>query len=654
MTLTRKKAKAQKLSAKNEPQSLGYNLVNQTWFGSCLIVILTFLVYWNSFSGKFVFDDIMLIATNRYLHQIWPPWDSMFKWGIGRPVVGFSFALNYALHGLDLWGYHAFNLFFHVCAALALWGCLRRTLPLVGYPALQSNVLSLLCALLWAVHPLQTASVTYIFQRCESLMGMFMLLSFYLAVRGLLSNRWKWFGLSVVCSALAMGCKQVAVVLPPLICLYNYLFVAGSWKKLIELRWKFYSWLCASWIVLSCNLAGLGDFAEKGIGFGTKLDSGGGVITPWSYLLTQFQVLNHYLNLCFWPHPLILDYGWPIVNSFKEVLPEALLILSLAGLTLWALWKRKPWSFLGVWFFGILSITSSFIPTRDPAFEHRMYLPLAAVVIGGVLLLHALFQTRFKSIFGREVWQRHFGIGLSAISWMVILPLLGWGTYRRNVQFADPVGIWEEVVKYRPNNERALINLGQKVAEIGKVEAASKYFLRALKLAPQSAEAHNNYGGLIYKKDHPEEAIAYFKEAIRLKPGYAEAHSNLGWAYYNLGQFQEVYNEYAIAQRLDPEFPMIHMRMGMVEIRLGRYQEALQHLEAAIRRQPENGEGHFFMGVALEFLGRKVEAVDHYRESLRIQPAALGPKANLNRLLSSMTVPAAPLQIHPPPGSWTH
>jgi tetratricopeptide (TPR) repeat protein len=263
-----------------------------------------------------------------------------------------------------------------------------------------------------------------------------------------------------------------------------------------------------------------------------------------------------------------------------------------------------------------------------------MYLPLAAVIVGAVLLLHWLLHNGLKSSFRGIELQKLSGIGLSTVIWAAALLLLGWGTYRRNLEYANPYGIWESVVDYNPQNWRAFFNMGLAAVESGKGEEASKYYERALELAPRNAETHNNYGGLIYRT-RPQEAIFHFKEAIRLKSDFAVAHGNLGWAYFNMGQIQEAYDEYAKAQRLDPEFPMIHKWLGMVEIKLGRFEEAFQHLQMALQQEPEDAQAHFFMGVTLESLNRRKEAVDHYRESLRIQPAALGPKANLSRLLSS-------------------
>ena len=104
----------------------------------------------------------------------------------GRPVVCLTLALNYALGGLNVWGYHVFNLAVHLISALVLFGILRRTFEsetLRERFGAKAAWLAAAIALVWEVHPLQTESVTYIVQRTELLMGLFLLLTLYCVIR---------------------------------------------------------------------------------------------------------------------------------------------------------------------------------------------------------------------------------------------------------------------------------------------------------------------------------------------------------------------------------------------------------------------------------------------------------------------------------------
>src|SRR6185295_2356805 len=107
-----------------------------------------------------------------------------------------------ALGGTEVRGYHIFNLVVHILGALLLFGVARRTFlspALRERFGLASTPLALAVAGLWAVHPLQTESVTYVIQRAESLMGFFYLLTLYVFIRGAESGfaRNGWLALSV-------------------------------------------------------------------------------------------------------------------------------------------------------------------------------------------------------------------------------------------------------------------------------------------------------------------------------------------------------------------------------------------------------------------------------------------------------------------------
>src|SRR5262249_51440386 len=178
-----------------------------------LIAAAAVLAYSNSLSGPFIFDDLDIVD-NLAIRQLWPPWVSMFaRQNISRPLVALTYAINYAISGLNVWSYHLLNLVIHLMGGLVLFGIVRRTLL---QPSLKerfgrrSTELALVVALIWVVHPLQTQAVIYISQRCESLMGLFFLVTVYSAIRAFESKApAKWFAASITACAAGMLAKQV-------------------------------------------------------------------------------------------------------------------------------------------------------------------------------------------------------------------------------------------------------------------------------------------------------------------------------------------------------------------------------------------------------------------------------------------------------------
>ena len=307
----------------------------------------------------------------------------------GRPVLNLSFALNYAVSGCDVGGYHVTNLAIHLVAALLLFGIVRRTATKFSglrpelTTAQAATSIALAVALLWAVHPLQTESVTYIVQRAESLMGLFYLLTLYCFLRGVGSGRAiLWYAGSVLACLLGMATKEVMVSAPLVVILYDRTFLAGSFREAWRRRWGYYLALAATWLLLAWLVVGTGLLLQS---YGVRTERMQS-FTWWTYLATQPGVIVHYLRQVVWPSGLCLDYGWPPAATVGEVLFPAIPVVCLLGLTAWAVVKRPAWGFLGAWFFLILAPTSSFMPVQHAAaFEHRMYLPLAAVVSGVIV-----------------------------------------------------------------------------------------------------------------------------------------------------------------------------------------------------------------------------------------------------------------------------
>src|SRR5580700_4336815 len=164
--------------------STGAGSLSHRWgviLGGSIIVLAALAAYHNSFTVPFIFADVRWITENPTIRHLWPistvllPPPSLVN---ARPVVNFSLAVNYALGGFHVWGYHALNLAVHILAGLTLLGVVRRTLlqpVLCERFGAVANGLALAVAIIWTVHPLQTESVTYVIQRAESIMGLFYL-----------------------------------------------------------------------------------------------------------------------------------------------------------------------------------------------------------------------------------------------------------------------------------------------------------------------------------------------------------------------------------------------------------------------------------------------------------------------------------------------
>ncbi|HND59962.1 MAG TPA: tetratricopeptide repeat protein [Opitutaceae bacterium] len=622
------------------------------WLPLAVAALILAAVVW-TYRGvgavPFYFDDVPAIERNETIRQVWPPGPMLnppetAAGATGRPVVNVSLALNYAVGGLEPRGYHWTNVGLHAAVALVLFGLVRRTLLLpTSSPDLASAALpiSAIATIIWAVHPLLTESVVCVVQRNEVIVGLFYLLTLYGLVRSATSRYPNiWNTVAVTACALGMASKEVMVTAPVVALLYDRTFLAGSfgraWK---ERRWVYVS-LVATWGILVLLISQHHQRAGT-VGFGLGVSS-------WDYLVAQARAVATYLKLAFWPHPLILDYG-PDLFPIAQVWWQGLIVLALLAASAWALVRKPVAGFLAAAFFVVLSPSSSFVPlTTQPIAEHRMYLPLAAVM---VLLIAVIWRQG-------SVLRYLVVVGLAAAYASL--------TVSRVEVYADDEKLWMDNVAKTPGNARAHASLGAVYARRGIWKEALPQLAEAVRLRPDYADARSDYATALMQSGRSEEAVreltaarqlkpkdadiqynlgvalaqagrtaestSEFREAARKSPRRVEAWNNLGDALLRQGQLTEALEAFQKVLSLDPDSAAAHNNAGVVLMRMGRPAEAVPHYQATLRQHPGLAMVHHNLALALAQSGKISEAIAHDEEAIRLQPDFTAAREQLERL----------------------
>jgi tetratricopeptide (TPR) repeat protein len=545
------------------------------WLAEAALVLALLLAYSNSFQGPLIFDDGPAIRDNASIRQLWPlttvlwPPDPSGRTVDGRPLVNLSVAVNYWVSGLDVWSYHVFNLVVHTAATLILFGLVRKTLLLPRFRerfAEQATGLALTIALVWGLHPLQTESVTYIIQRAESMMGLWYLATLYCVVRGEASeHRLRWHVASFLACLAGMATKEVMVTAPVVVFLYLWVFVFDSWRETLRQRWRLLGALAGTWLLLAALVISQKDRGGSA-GFGSQL-------TVAQYAAMQLPVVLYYLKLSFSPHPLVLDYGTRLVADPRQIIVCGILILLLVASTLWAL-RRQPWiGFLGSAFFLILSPSSSVVPVLTQTLaEHRMYLPLAAVVALVVMLCFLGWQRLQRSLPEESglVVLRRLPIALVTL----VALLLGLQTWLRNLDYRTGFSIWKDTAEKQPMNARAHAVLAGLYAHAGDNDSALRHSNLAIELNPGDPAPYHTRGTLQLESGDHEGAVADFNKAIENDPKFAEAYQNRGVAQRHLGRVELALADFNRALELDSELRVAYRNRALVLAALNRLGEA--------------------------------------------------------------------------------
>lgn len=595
-----------------------------------LLAFLATLIYSNTFSVPFYFDDKYNIVGNAWIKD-----PSNLLDFSGTRYVGFlTFALNYHFGRLHIFGYHLINLLIHI-----LNGFLVCRLVLLLFRAVHGSPstaddnsqlmtrnsqlasapwIALATALLFITHPIQTQAVTYIVQRFASLVTLFYLLTVVCYLKWRLAapdtrGRYLWYTGAFLSTILAMKTKENGFTLPLMLLLVEFVFFRPLNKK----RWlALIPFLLTLPIIPLSRGAALGDGEAEGFAYDTT------EISRFDYLFTQFRVIVTYFRLLVLPINQNLDYDYPVFRSFfiPSVFASFLFLSFLLGLAVYLLWKTKSRliAFGILWFFLTLSVESSIIPIKDVIFEHRLYLPS----IGIFLILSVLILGRKP---GRSLVWRVVGLGAIILASSVI-------TYQRNLVWQDEVTFWQDVVSKAPKKTRPHGNLGDAYEERGRYEAAIQEYLLVLKLEPNNIKAYNNLGIAYKNLGHLDEAIESYQRVLKLDPGFAMAHSNLGTVYAEQGRYEAAIREYKLALELNKDLGDAHHNLANAYAIQGQFDGAIQEYRMALKLEPHDPDVHYHLGLTYMLKGNREAARREFEETLKIKPGYIEARQALGEL----------------------
>lgn len=566
-------------------------------------------------AAPFVFDDRSAIVDNTTIRQLWPP-EYLFRGpadtaAAGRPVVGLTLAINYAIGRDDPRGYHRFNIALHACTGLLLFGLIRQTCLTSRLKSWEGNATGFAFAttLLWLVHPLQVDAVTYVVQRTELLASFFYLATLYAARRAWNSPiQVRWQTLSVVCCVLGMGSKEIMVSAPLAVLLYDYTFAPEPWREWWRRRRRFYIGLFASWCVLAGWMATSPRGMTTGFGHG---------VGAWDYSRQQCVAILRYLRLAAWPVGLCMDYGESLEYSTAELVVGATAIGVLVGLTLRAVWRRDAFGFLGGCFFMVLAPTSSFVPiVTEVAAERRMYLPLAAV-LSVVLASTRLVLDRAFPRSAADPRRRRWRSALVALGVVVLSCACAVRTVYRNRLFCDPIAIWRDAATQHPKNARAHHGLGDALRRAGRPAEALSAYETAIGLRPDYADAYLSRGVALRELHRDAEAEAEFRRALECQPDHLDAQIKLGSLLADLGRFAEAeqWLRGVLTQQADQ--PDVRFNLGVALVRQLKFLAAREQFALAGRALPGFGDGYLVLAEELAAAGQAAEARHYRAEAVR-------------------------------------
>jgi tetratricopeptide (TPR) repeat protein len=524
-----------------------------------LIVVLSWVVYFNALGNGFIWDDRLLIVENESIkewrHLATNLTSDFFyfdksplikeKKGYYRPLITLSYMVDYTLWGLNPLGYHFTNIFFHSLNALLVYLIMVTLVP-------KSKLSPLLAGLFFASHPIHTESVTWIAGRTDVLATTFFLLSLWLYMhrfspgeKGLNPiNQPKWYFLSLGSFTLALLAKESSLVLPLVLVVYEYYFIRlKSLEEAKRLIPRLLPFLAITLLYLLCRFWLLGIkapinpyLAQKG---------------TYQIFITFIKALGLYIEKLVFPHPLNAYYSMPVSTSFFEpqvIIPTIVLLGLLLFLWKWGN-KANLFSFSCLFFLLTLLPVSNLIPIgalKDMGFfmaERFLYLPSVAFCIALAAIIANILST--SHYFSRP-W-----IVSSSIA-IILLSFYFTATVLRNFTWQDEITFYQDTLSKAPFASLLHYNLALSCRDKELWDLAEQELKETIRLDNTRSEAHNNLGNIYFIKGEYEKSLTEWQKAVKLNPSNYQAWYNLAKALDKANRKEEALKAYQYFLRTAP------------------------------------------------------------------------------------------------------
>jgi tetratricopeptide (TPR) repeat protein len=527
------------------------------WAAALAALIAVFEVYGPALKGAFVLDDRYLLFMDPNAAQM-----SFRTWVAGlRPLLYFTYWLNFQSSGIDPETYHLTNVFLHFLGSLVIALIAARLLELAGTTGSARNILSAIAGGLFLLHPLQTESVAYVASRSEVLSVLLYMSAFAVFLYRRTESMTILRAAAIVALfAGAISTKEHTLTLVALLLLTDYYWGLGGFRKngilygLLAVAGAVGAFLV--WRVL--KEASTAGFSVAGR-------------TPATYFFTQCRVIWTYVRLFFLPLGQNIDPDVALSNSLLDhgaIFGLLALVALLAAA--WIYRKRWPLAAFGVFvFLLLLAPTSSFVPIADVSAERRMYLPFV-----GLVLVCLEFLRRLK-------------VSQAAWAGAAILTVCSVLTYARSAVWATPVALWQDAANKSPRKWRPHFQLASAQYEAGNCADAAQAFEAASSLEKPAFDLLLDWGLALDCAGNWQDALVKLQQSATLQAS-AHVQSQIGMVYAKHNKFDEALAALALGERIDPTFEMTYVYRGNVFEARGDKAAAAAQYQRALTLNPLN------------------------------------------------------------------
>lgn len=620
MSISKTVSGGKKISVKNIYAALG-------------IVFITFMVYLPALDNDFVnWDDNAYVYENiniRSMDYNFVKWSfTNAKVGHWCPLTWFSFATDYAMWGMNPWGYHLTNIILHSLNTLLV---LILTVTLISVGCLNKNtqtdskalIAGITTSLLFSIHPLHVESVAWITERKDVLSLFFFLICLlsyirYISTEGL--KRLIYYCTSLILFILSLLTKPMAISLPVILLILDFYPFKRLWTGV---NFQKNMWVIIEklpFFVLSILSAMMTIWAAHSVGAMQETQ-----VFPIIFrVIMAGRNYLFYLSKMIIPFNLAPFYPFPLIGELYslEYMGSSILFLLITFYCM-----RSSRIFTAVWLYYVVTL----IPVigiiqagSQAAADRYTYLP----GLGPFLLAGLGISALFKKVSTKQ----HRLIIIAALT--VLSVVLASRTVRQINVWHDSITFWSHEINLFPEVEKAYQNRGAAYGHKGEYRQALKDISRGIELNPDRAEGHSNRGTIYISLGNYQQAIIDYSKALELDPRSYKASYERGFAYSKLGNYHAAIIDYSNAINLNPKDIRAYNSRGNAYRYLYQYQPALQDFNKAIQLDPDDPIVFNNRGVIFGKLGNIAQEVADYKRAVDLNPKYAEAYFNLGRAYS--------------------
>ncbi len=570
---------------------------------------LGLLLYFHALWAPFYLLDISKVVENSAARN---PFAWHVIWNAAREsfLTGFTFALNYYVHGLTPFGYRLVNVVIHIGVSILVYFLLLAVFKAEqgkrGSKKYPEHEVSLIGALLFLAHPVQTESIAYITQRETCLAVLFYVASVLGYIQWRIGGKTRNFVLSLLAAFAAFFSGKVAFSLPLVILACEYFLFQTPPQTKSDLRRIFVliSYFAASFAVL-CLFYGA-DVLRHLI---DSFPNGTHLVSDSDWANTKLHSFLTSLQLLFSPLHQNLDYGDKWIHNWDVLSCAALgLLIAVFGIGVLFARKNQPLGFGVFWFLLAFGMSSQSFLEPQIFSEHSLYLPM----VGSSLVFSSVSVALIKNDNGKS----------RMVLWFLILSFFSVLTVLRNRLWNDDLKMWQDVVEKSTGNARALTELGQAYERRSDVTHAIESYQKAIDAKPEYSRPYFYLGALYENGQDLNKALEYYwgslkrneedvqtfrriaisygkrgdldrkidflKKALEASPYSSEVHYELARAYHEKRMFGNAIRHYTKATELDPRYADAFLYLGLAHRDQGELEKAKGMLLKALELNPGN------------------------------------------------------------------